>query len=185
MFGKVAGLLENTQGKFDINYRSVFAFEEWINNEKFNLPLRLNLLLDHHLTASAPLPPNFAAHALLLFRLVKEKALFEQLLRKMLVCRLVQRYASHPLERELKLIDAMEAECGEEWTKKIKSICALFAKNRQEQLGRRKLEGSDEKWNWGAGGLMPVVVEENDWPYEEKTTKIVLHPQLAQLIPAF
>jgi hypothetical protein len=76
LFGKVAGLLENTQGKFDINYRSVFAFEEWINNEKFNLPLRLNLLLDHHLTASTPLPPNFAAHALLLFRLVKEKALF-------------------------------------------------------------------------------------------------------------
>jgi hypothetical protein len=103
----------------------------------------------------------------------------------MLIARLVHRYATHPLERELKLIDAMEAECGEEWTKKIKSICSLFAKNRQEQLGRRKLEGSDEKWNWGAGGLMPVVVEENDWPYEEKTTKVVLHPQLAQLIPAF
>lgn len=28
--------------------------------------------------------------------------------------------------------------------------------------------------NWNIGGLLPVVVEENDWPFEFKKTTIVL-----------
>lgn len=32
LYRKVAELLKGTQSKFEINYRSVFTFEEWINN---------------------------------------------------------------------------------------------------------------------------------------------------------
>jgi hypothetical protein len=46
LYERVAVLLQSTQSKFDINYRSIFTFEEWINNEKFNIPLRLNLFMD-------------------------------------------------------------------------------------------------------------------------------------------
>lgn len=46
LYNKVSELLKGTQSKFEINYRSVFAFEEWINNEKFNIPLRLNVYID-------------------------------------------------------------------------------------------------------------------------------------------
>jgi len=35
-------LLEKTHNKFDIHYRSRFAFEEWINEEKLQMPARLN-----------------------------------------------------------------------------------------------------------------------------------------------
>ena len=31
----------------------------------------------------------------------------------------------------MRIIELMETECGDEWTKKIKSICQLFAKNRE------------------------------------------------------
>ena len=46
LYEEVAVLLKGTQSKFEINYRSVFTFEEWINNERFNIPLRLNLFID-------------------------------------------------------------------------------------------------------------------------------------------
>lgn len=32
LYHKVAALLKDTHGKFEINYRAVFTFEEWINN---------------------------------------------------------------------------------------------------------------------------------------------------------
>lgn len=32
LYDKVSELLKGTQSKFEINYRSIFAFEEWINN---------------------------------------------------------------------------------------------------------------------------------------------------------
>lgn len=35
-------LLESTYNKFDIHYRSRFAFEEWINGERLQMPVRLN-----------------------------------------------------------------------------------------------------------------------------------------------
>ena len=34
--------LEKTIGKFDIHYRSRFAFEEWVNLSKIQMTLRLN-----------------------------------------------------------------------------------------------------------------------------------------------
>lgn len=49
LYERVGVLLKKTQSKFEINYRSIFTFEEWINNEKFNIPLRLNLYVDDHL----------------------------------------------------------------------------------------------------------------------------------------
>jgi hypothetical protein len=51
LYARVAVLLKGTQSKFEINYRSIFTFEEWINHEKFNIPLRLNVLLDTHFRA--------------------------------------------------------------------------------------------------------------------------------------
>jgi hypothetical protein len=35
-------ILQTTYNKFDIHYRSRFAFEEWINVEKLQVPQRLN-----------------------------------------------------------------------------------------------------------------------------------------------
>ena len=32
LFEHIAALLKNTQSKFELHYRSVFTFEEWINN---------------------------------------------------------------------------------------------------------------------------------------------------------
>jgi len=46
LYEEITALLKSSQSKFEINYRSVFTFEEWINNEKFNIPLRLNLFID-------------------------------------------------------------------------------------------------------------------------------------------
>jgi hypothetical protein len=73
----------------------------------------------------------------------------------------------------------MEAECGEEWTKKIKSICGLFTKNREALLQQRNKQApfKDED-NILLGGLWPVIVEEDNWPFESRQEKITLHPQL-------
>jgi hypothetical protein len=75
LYHRVAALLKETQGKFEINYRAVFTFEEWINNEKFNVPLRLNLLLDGHLR-SGKQAEDVISSVILVFKLVKEKTLF-------------------------------------------------------------------------------------------------------------
>ena len=169
----MAGLLRETQGRFEINYRAVFTFEEWINNEKFNVPLRLNLLLDAHLRARQP-TQDLVASAILVFKLVKEKNLFENLYRRVLLGRLVELWGEYELGEELRVVELMEKECGDEWTKRIRSICQLFLKNRE---GFRK-EGYAE-------ALRPVIVEEGDWPFEHRQTQVTLHPQLTQLTPPF
>ena len=56
LYEKVGVLLKKTQSRFEINYRSIFTFEEWINHERFNIPLRLNLYIDDHL--SKPVNPK-------------------------------------------------------------------------------------------------------------------------------
>jgi hypothetical protein len=43
---------------------------------------------------------------------------------------MVQMYGGYGLEEELRIVDLMEKECGDEWTKRIRSICQLFLKNR-------------------------------------------------------
>jgi hypothetical protein len=93
----------------------------------------------------------------------------------MLLSRLVYLYSNYKLEEEMRIVDLMERECGDEWTKKIKSICQLFGKNRD--LIEKDLAYGDK--------LRPVIVEENDWPFEHKQTNISLHPQLIELTPRF
>ncbi len=48
----------------------------------------------------------------------------------MLLSRLVHLYRDYNLEEEIRIVELMERECGDEWTKKIKSIYQLFLKNR-------------------------------------------------------
>lgn len=84
-------------------------------------------------------------------------------------------YSVYKLDEELRIVDLMEKECGDEWTKRIRSICQLFQKNR-ETFQREKAYGD---------ALLPVIVEEGDWPFEHKQTKIALHPQLMELTPQF
>jgi hypothetical protein len=48
----------------------------------------------------------------------------------MLLDRLVQLYSTYRLEQEQKIVELMEKECGDELTKKIKSIIQLFLRNR-------------------------------------------------------
>jgi len=75
----------------------------------------------------------------------------------------------------VRIVELMEKECGDEWTKRIKSICQLFLKNREAFYREQDR----------AGILRAVIVEENDWPFEHKQTKIALHPQLAEITPKF
>ncbi len=48
----------------------------------------------------------------------------------MLVNRLINFYLSYDIKREYNIIEAMEQECGEEWTEKIRGITSLFLKDR-------------------------------------------------------
>lgn len=101
LYERVARILKGTQSRFEINYRSIFTFEEWLNNEKFNLPLRLNLFIDHHLTNPASLTDQqFAQQVALLFKLVKEKNILEASYRRSLVNRLIRNYIDYDLDRE-------------------------------------------------------------------------------------
>ena len=105
-------LLKGTQSKFDINYRSSFTFEEWLNNEKFNIPLRLNLFIHEHLSNPGPQPSDFARTISKVFRFVKEKKIFEGIYRKMLIDRLVASYLDYDPSKEDAIIEAMSKECG-------------------------------------------------------------------------
>jgi triphosphoribosyl-dephospho-CoA synthetase len=91
--------------------------------------MRLNLLLDAHLRSSKQ-EEEAISSTILVFKLVKEKNLFENLYRRLLLNRLVHMFADYRLEEELRIVDLMEKECGDEWTKRIRSICQLFLKNR-------------------------------------------------------
>lgn len=43
----------------------------------------------------------------------------------------MQLYGGYKLDEEFRIINMMEKECGDEWTKRIRSICQLFLKNRE------------------------------------------------------
>lgn len=47
-----------------------------------------------------------------MFKLVKEKTLFENIYRRMLLTRLAQNYLTYRPADEIRLVEAMEAECG-------------------------------------------------------------------------
>ena len=73
----------------------------------------------------------------------------------------------------------MEEECGEDWAKKIKGIISLFVKNRDTVL-----KGKSGNL-WSLGDLLPVVVEEDYWPFEQRQSKVELHPDIMALVPKF
>lgn len=118
----MGNILKGTQSRFDINYRSSFTFEEWLNIEKFNIPLRLNLFIHEHLSTPGPPPSDLARIFSKVFRFVKEKKIFEGIYRKMLIDRLVASYLDYDPSKEDSILEAMNKECGEDWTKNIEAI---------------------------------------------------------------
>ena len=52
----------------------------------------------------------------------------------------------------------MEKECGEEWTLKIKEICSIFTKDRENLLRIRSITEVRPESNWNVGGLVPVII---------------------------
>ena len=105
--------------------------------------------------------------------------------RRTLISRLVYNYATYQLTQENALIQAMEKECGEQWTLKIKEICSIFAKDRDNLLRNRGVKEVNSESNWNMGGLVPVIITENAWPFEQRSSKTVLHQKLMQFTPNF
>lgn len=62
---------------------------------------------------------SFVHNCTLVFKLMKEKKMFENLYRRMLVERITRHYSHYDIAREQTLILAMEKECGNEWVQKI------------------------------------------------------------------
>ena len=139
------------------------------------------MLIDERLRGNNSGSPllDFVSKVILIFKLVKEKTLFENLYRRILLKRLIDCFDSYGVDNELVVVNAMEEECGEDWAKKIKGIVSLYVKNRDMVLKGKK--GSV----WSLGDLLPVVVEEDDWPFEQRQSNIELHPDIMALAPKF
>lgn len=106
-YNRVNELLKPMLGlKFDINYRSVFAFEEWINQDKLSIAYRLNHYIHYTFlsTNTEEFKDTFLGQCLLVFRLMKEKNLFENIYRRLLIDRITQDYAHYDIEREKTLV---------------------------------------------------------------------------------
>jgi hypothetical protein len=117
------------------------------------------MLIDERLrSASIPDFQDLIKKIILIFKLVKEKTLFENIYRRTLINRLVHYFATYKLDEEITLIEAMEKECGEEWTLKIKEICNIYAKDREALLKSRGISIVTDDCNWRLGGLVPVII---------------------------
>jgi len=114
------------------------------------------------------------------FKLIKEKNIFENTYRQMFVNRLVRSYLSYKVEQEKEVIVTMEKECGEEWSDKIAAITELYIKNRDKLIADRKITACEEN-NLNIGGLVPLIVPENSWPFGEKNSKILINNQLLNM----
>ena len=53
---------------------------------------------------------------------MKEKKIFEGIYRKMLIDRLVSSYLDYDPSKKNGILEVMNKECGEDWTKDIKAI---------------------------------------------------------------
>jgi hypothetical protein len=103
----------------------------------------------------------------------------------MLVNRLVQAYLTYDLRQEDPIVERMEKECGEEWGERIKSIGQLFLKDRARFQERRSISLASEDMNKTVGGLVPLVIAEDAWPFQDRNSKILIHPELMRLASSF
>lgn len=79
----------------------------------------------------------------------------------------------------------MEKECGEEWGSKIKDIGHLFLKDRAQFVKNRKLTQLEPNQNLKIGGLVPLIINENSWPFEDRNSNVEIHAELMQLTTPF
>jgi hypothetical protein len=79
----------------------------------------------------------------------------------------------------------MQYECGEEWGSKVKSICDLYDKDRNRFIRTRKVVQPKEEHNYSIGGLVPLVISENDWPFENRNNKIKINDELLRMTEPF
>ena len=103
----------------------------------------------------------------------------------MLVSRIVRSYLTYRVEQEHSIVQAMERECGQEWSDKIKSITELYVKDRNKLMEAKKINKPTEENNLNLGALVPLVIHENSWPFTDKNSKISLHNDLLRLTGAF
>lgn len=101
--------------------------------------------------------------------------------RRSLVDRLAHQYITYDLSEEYKIIFAMQDECGEDWGNKLKSICDLFAKDRDNFVKARNITSPKED----IGGLVPLVISENNWPFESSSNKVQINPELLRMTETF
>lgn len=75
-YSKISESLSNTKA-YNIRYKVIFYFEQWINDQKINLPKRLNIYAEKAIVEKVETEEcnkNFKV----LFKLLKEKDYFEK-----------------------------------------------------------------------------------------------------------
>ena len=87
IYQKISSSLTNLK-KFNLRYKAVFFFEDWINEEKIQFPRRLCMYLEEHVVRGldgAQCMRNFRE----LFKFLKEKDMFEKIYRRDYAVRMV------------------------------------------------------------------------------------------------
>ena len=79
----------------------------------------------------------------------------------------------------------MQKECGEDWTENIRDIAQLYLKDRASFIAHRSIEEISPGKNLQIGGLVPVVIHEESWPFDDKSSKIELHGRLKEMTSGF
>jgi len=110
------------------------------------------------------------------FRFIKEKNIFESVYRRMLIDRIIFSYLDYDPTKEDSILESMERECGDDWSKDIKAIGELFLKDREKMIKDKAIAENSPQLNLKIGGLVPLIVPEDSWPFEDKNSKIQLHP---------
>lgn len=90
-YNQITSLLSTTYNKFDIHYRSRFAFEEWVNSERLQMPLRLNEYVGEYCLGKVH-GEGVLDMIGVVFRLMKEKNVFEKGYRRGVVSRVLGNY---------------------------------------------------------------------------------------------
>lgn len=112
-----------------IRYKSIFFFEQWINQEKVNLPKRLNIYAEEIILKQGTREASEAGQIegngsififQTLFKLLKEKEFFEKEFRRATALRMI--YQEYSIGMEDRLVALMSQECGKDWVEKIQKM---------------------------------------------------------------
>ena len=88
-YQKISDYLTNTKS-YNIRYKAIFFFEQWINDEKISLPRRLNIYAEEAILKKNT-TDDYENNFKVLFKLLKEKDYFEREFRRGISMRMTYR----------------------------------------------------------------------------------------------